>query len=94
MKRPLTHGATCKGHIPGARNIFYGNLLGKNEQFEPLAALRETFVKAGATPDKEIVSYCRLSHRGSMTWFIVTQLLGYPRAKVYDGSWTEWGSMV
>jgi thiosulfate/3-mercaptopyruvate sulfurtransferase len=56
--------------------------------------LRGACHKRGATPDKEVVCYCRLGHRGSMGWFIAKYLLGYPRARVYDGSWTEWGSMV
>jgi len=50
--------------------------------------------KRGATPDKEIVCYCRLSHRASLGWFVARYILGYPRVKVYDGSWTEWGSVV
>lgn len=90
----VDHGATRKGHIPGAKHIFYGDLLDEDERFKPLTALRKVFVRAGATPDKEIVTYCRLSHRASMTWFILRYLLGYPRVKVYDGSWTEWGSIV
>lgn len=48
----------------------------------------------GATPDKEIVCDCRLSHRGSMGWFVAKYLLEYSRVKVYDGSWTEWGSIA
>lgn len=90
----VDHGATCKGHIPGARHLYYNDLLEEEERFMPLATLREKFLQAGATPDKEIVTYCRLSHRASMAWFILKYLLGYPRVRVYDGSWTEWGSIV
>lgn len=90
----VDHGATVKGHIPGARHLYYNDLLEEEEKFQPLATLREKFLQAGATPDREIVTYCRLSHRASMAWFILKHLLGYPRVKVYDGSWTEWGSMV
>jgi thiosulfate/3-mercaptopyruvate sulfurtransferase len=90
----VDHGATCKGHIPGARHLYYNDLLEEEEKFMPLATLREKFLQAGATPDKEIVTYCRLSHRASMAWFILKYLLGYPRVRVYDGSWTEWGSIV
>jgi len=41
-----------------------------------------------------LVIYCRLSHRATLVWFTARFLLGYPRVRSYDGSWTEWGSMV
>ena len=91
---PVDHGAVRKGHIPGAKHLFYRELLNEDQSFKPLDALREAFQRRGATPDKEIVCYCRLSHRGSMAWFIAKYLLEFPEARVYDGSWTEWGSMV
>jgi hypothetical protein len=43
------------------------------------------------TPDKDIVVYCRIAERSSHSWFVLKYLLGYPRVKNYDGSWTEWG---
>ena len=48
----------------------------------------------GVTPDKEVVTYCRIGERSSFTWFVLKYLLGYPNVKNYDGSWTEWGNMV
>lgn len=90
----IDHGAYRKGHIPGARHLYYTELLNEDETFKPIDKLRESFYRRGATPDKEIVSYCRLSHRGSMVWFVLRFLLGYTRTKVYDGSWSEWGSIV
>jgi len=90
----VDHGATRKGHIPGARHLYYVHLLNDDETFKPVDSLRGSYADIGATPDKEIVFYCRLSHRGTLGWFIARHILGYPRAKVYDGSWTEWGSMV
>lgn len=61
---------------------------------KPIDEIRESFYRRGATPDKEIVFYRRLSHRASMGWFLARFTLGYTRVKVYDGSWTEWGSIV
>ncbi len=88
------HGAECKGRIPGARHLFYKELLNEDESFKPVDQLRQIFEARGATPDKDIVSYCRLSHRATLVWFTARFLLGYPRVRSYDGSWTEWGSMV
>ena len=91
---PVDHGAVRKGHIPGARHLYYMDLLNEDNTYKSRAELQEVYTAAGATPDKELVSYCRLSHRGSLAWFVAKYLLGYPCAKVYDGSWTEWGSIV
>ncbi len=88
------YGAEKKGHIPGAKHLYYGEFINKDEIFKPVNELRESFYSRGATPEKEIVLYCRLSHRASMGWFIARYILGYSRVKVYDGSWTEWGSVV
>ena len=90
----LDHGAVRKGRIPGAKHLFYKELLNEDQSFKPPDVLRDAFQKRGATPDKDIVCYCRLSHRGSMAWFIAKHLLEFPEVRVYDGSWTEWGSMV
>jgi len=56
--------------------------------------MRLAFDEKGVTPDKEIVTHCRLSHRATPVWFIAKYLLNYPKVLVYDGSWTEWGSVV
>jgi len=88
------HGAERKGRIPGAKHLFYRELLYNDETFKSADELRQTFEARGATPDKDIVAYCRLSHRASLLWFVGYFLLGYPRIRSYDGSWTEWGSMV
>ena len=92
--REIDHGAERKGHIPDAKHLYYAELLNEDETFKPRDELRELFYRRGATPDKEIVFYCRLSHRASLVWFAARYLLGYTRTKVYDGSWTEWGSIV
>lgn len=93
----LDHGAERHGHIPGAVNVPYYRFLSPEDgTFRPTDELRALFEEAEATPEKagEVVAYCRLAHRGSLVWFVATQLLGYDHLRVYDGSWTEWGSMV
>jgi thiosulfate/3-mercaptopyruvate sulfurtransferase len=87
-------GAERAGRIPGAKHLLYEELLNDDDTFKDAEELKRVFEKRGATADKDIVSYCRLSHRASMVWFVARYLLGYPRARSYDGSWTEWGSIV
>lgn len=91
---PFDHGAERAGHIPGAVHLPYDRLLTESSAFRPATELKEEFRRVGALDGREIVTYCRLSHRASLGWFVLTRLLGYPHVKVYDGSWTEWGSMV
>jgi len=90
------HGAERSGRIPGARHLFFKELLNDDDSYKTRAELQAVFNSVGATRDsgKEIVCYCRLSHRASLTWFALTHILGYENVKIYDGSWTEWGSMV
>jgi thiosulfate/3-mercaptopyruvate sulfurtransferase len=88
------HGAERGGHIPGARNLFIDNVLTDTGTLLPLNDLRARFEAVGLADDIDIVTYCRLSHRGSLAWFILTRLLDEPHVRVYDGSWTEWGSIV
>ena len=88
------HGAERKGRIPGARHLPAHELLNDDNTYRSVDELRQAFESRGATPDRDIVAYCRLSHRASQIWFVARYLLGYPRVRSYDGSWTEWGSMV
>jgi thiosulfate/3-mercaptopyruvate sulfurtransferase len=62
--------------------------------FRSADELRELYAGRGLTPDQEIVAYCRIGERSAHTWFVLRELLGYPRVRNYDGSWTEWGSLV
>ena len=87
-------GAYRKGHIPGAKHLFYGEFFNEDGTYKMLEELQEAFDKHGATIDKKIITYCRLSHRASMGWFVAEHLLGYSQVRVYDGSWTEWGNIV
>ena len=56
--------------------------------------LREIYGGRGITGDKETIAYCRIGERSSHTWFVLTQILGYQKVRNYDGSWTEYGSIV
>ncbi|MBM3934017.1 MAG: sulfurtransferase [SAR202 cluster bacterium] len=79
-----------KGRIPGALHVPWDEAVGEDGGFKPLEELRSLY--AGFLPKQEIISYCRLGIRASYSWFVLSQLLGYPRVRVYDGSWTEWGN--
>ncbi|MCH7625805.1 MAG: sulfurtransferase [Chloroflexi bacterium] len=90
------HGAERTGRIPGAVHLFFRELVNEDDTFLNESSLTDIFARAGITPGfkKEIVTYCRLSHRATLAWFALQHILGYSNAKVYDGSWTEWGSIV
>ena len=87
-------GAQRGGHIPGAANIPWGEAVRPDGTFKSADELRALYEARGITPDKEIIAYCRIGERSAHTWFALTELLGYPKVRNYDGSWTEWGSMV
>ncbi|MDP2618817.1 MAG: sulfurtransferase [Hyphomicrobiales bacterium] len=90
------HGAERAGRIPGAVHLFFRNLLNDDDTYKSREELLAAFEGVGATPDKveEIVVYCRLSHRASFTWVAMKHILGFENVRIYDGSWTEWGSIV
>ena len=82
------------GHIPGAVNIPWSQAVKEDGTFKSAEELRKLYQGRGVTPDKEVLTYCRIGERASFTWFVLKYLLGYPNVKNYDGSWTEWGNMV
>ena len=86
--------AQVPGHIPGARNVPWSKAADEDGTFRSPAALRELYGAAGATPEKPVIAYCRIGERSSHTWFVLHELLGYTDVRNYDGSWTEYGSMV
>jgi len=87
-------GAQRGGHIPGAANIPWGQAVGEDGTFKPVDELRALYEGKGVTPDKAVIAYCRIGERSSHTWFVLNYLLGYPNVRNYDGSWTEWGSLI
>ena len=88
------HGAERYGRIPGARHRHFTDLLTDDERFKPKEELHRLFDETGVDPEKKTIAYCRLSHRATVAYFSLTELLGYQNVRVYDGSWTEWGSIV
>lgn len=87
-------GTLRGGHIPNAVNIPWARAVREDSTFKSAAELRELYGSQGITPDKDVVAYCRIGERSSHTWFVLTYLLGYPKVRNYDGSWTEWGNAV
>lgn len=87
-------GAQRGGHVQGARNIPWGKAANENGTFKSAAELTALYNGEGVTKDRDVIAYCRIGERSSHTWFVLTYLLGYPNVRNYDGSWTEWGSMV
>jgi thiosulfate/3-mercaptopyruvate sulfurtransferase len=87
-------GAERLGRIPGAKHLYFTELLTADKRFRPAAELRALFAARGVKPDRNIVAYCRLSHRATVLYFALTELLDMHNVRIYDGSWTEWGNLV
>jgi thiosulfate/3-mercaptopyruvate sulfurtransferase len=87
-------GAQRGGHVKGARNIPWAKAANADGTFKSAVELQELYGAEGISADKPIIAYCRIGERSSHTWFVLTYLLGFPNVRNYDGSWTEWGSMV
>jgi thiosulfate/3-mercaptopyruvate sulfurtransferase len=87
-------GAQRGGHIPGAANIPWSQAVKEDGTFKSPDDLRQLYQGKGITPDKDVIAYCRIGERSSHTWFVLKYLLGYQKVRNYDGSWTEYGSMV
>ncbi|MEX2420937.1 MAG: sulfurtransferase, partial [Actinomycetota bacterium] len=82
------------GHVPGASNIPWVQAANEDGSFKSAEELRKLYETRGISPDQEVIAYCRIGERSSHTWFALQHLLGYPNVKNYDGSWTEYGSLV
>jgi thiosulfate/3-mercaptopyruvate sulfurtransferase len=90
----LSESAQRAGHIPGAASAPWAQTVNEDGTFRSADELRAHYAAKGVTADKDIVAYCRIGERSSHTWFVLHELLGYERVRNYDGSWTEWGSVI
>ncbi|TVQ62962.1 MAG: sulfurtransferase [Phycisphaerales bacterium] len=91
----MTETAQRGGHIPGAKSVPWATAVQQDGTFKSADELRKIYLEQqGVDPSKETVAYCRIGERSSHTWFVLKYLLGIEKVKNYDGSWTEYGSMV
>lgn len=86
--------AQVPGHIPGAANITWSKTVKEDGTFKSAEELEKLYAAEGVTKDKDIVTYCRIGERSSHSWFVLRELLGFENVRNYDGSWTEYGSLV
>ena len=95
MEEYPQEGSLRGGHIPGAVSVPWARSVEEDGTFKSADDLKAIYQgEVGLKPEDEIVAYCRIGERSSLTWFVLTYLLGYPRVRNYDGSWCEWGNLV
>ena len=88
-------GVLRGGHIPGACSVPWSLAISENGVFKSADKLAELYHGVqGLKLEDDIIVYCRIGERSSLTWFVLTHLLGHQRVRNYDGSWTEWGNRV
>jgi thiosulfate/3-mercaptopyruvate sulfurtransferase len=87
-------GAQRGGHIPGAFSIPWAQAVTTDGTFKSRAALEQLYAGKGVLTGDPIIAYCRIGERSAHSWFVLRELLGHDDVKNYDGSWTEWGSLV
>jgi len=85
--------AVRAGHIPGAVNVPWGANVNADGTFKTVAELKKLYADKGIDGKQNIITYCRIGERSSLTWFVLSEILGY-NVKNYDGSWTEYGNSV
>jgi thiosulfate/3-mercaptopyruvate sulfurtransferase len=85
--------AVRAGHIPGAINVPWGQNVNADGTFKTVAELKKLYADKGVDGKQNIITYCRIGERSSLTWFVLSEILGY-NVKNYDGSWTEYGNTV
>ena len=87
-------GGQIKGHIPGAKNIPWSKAANEDGTFRSNEELAELYKAAGVDFAKETIAYCRIGERSAFSWFVLHELLDLQNVTNYDGSWTEYGSLV
>ena len=87
-------GAQRGGHIPGAQNVPWATAVAEDGRFKAADELRAIYEGKGLAKGSETIAYCRIGERSAHTWFVLKYLLGHQRVRNYDGSWTEWGSLI
>ena len=87
-------GAQRGGHIPGAQNVPWSTAVAEDGRFKSADELRNIYAAKGLANGTETIAYCRIGERSAHTWFVLRYLLGQEKVRNYDGSWTEWGSLV
>ena len=92
MQEP-PQGTERGGHIPGATYLYYEDALNEDATFKSADALAALYAGQGVTADKETITYCAVGIRSAHTWFVLTQLLGYPQVRSFDASWNVWGRL-
>jgi thiosulfate/3-mercaptopyruvate sulfurtransferase len=91
----LAETAQRGGHIPGARSVPWATAVNSDGTFRGPDQLRQIYLdSAGVDPARSTIAYCRIGERSSHTWFVLRYLLGIEDVRNYDGSWTEYGSVV
>ena len=90
----LNETAQRGGHIPGAANIPWSQVVREDGTFKSPSELKTLYEDQGVSPEKEVITYCRIGERSSHSWFVLKELLNYDNVRNYDGSWTEWGNLV
>jgi thiosulfate/3-mercaptopyruvate sulfurtransferase len=86
--------AQVPGHIPGAANVPWASTARDDGSFKSDEELTALYDNVGVTRDTDVIAYCRIGERSSHSWFVLHELLGYEKVRNYDGSWTEYGSLV
>ena len=90
----LPETAQRMGRIPGAANVPWATAVNSDGTFKSADELNQIYGSKGVSPDQETIAYCRIGERSSHTWFVLKELIGVADVRNYDGSWTEWGSMI